>query len=136
MENWLLMQTFYHELTTSTRETIDATAGGAFLSLIIRDAIALVEKIAFNQSWNEERTQTRKKGGGMHQLKKVDMLSAKMDLLMKKLEDQVNEKKEVMHINDSRMTCEVCGDNGHSGNNYPKTQEDVNYINNNKYHPQ
>jgi hypothetical protein len=72
----------------------------------------------------------------MHQLKKVDMLSAKMDLLMKKLEDQVNEKKEVMHINDSRMTCEVCGDNGHSGNNYPKTQEDVNYINNNKYHPQ
>jgi hypothetical protein len=40
----------------------------------------------------------------MHQLKKVDMLSAKMDPLMKKLEDRVSEKKEVMHINDSRMT--------------------------------
>jgi hypothetical protein len=67
----------------------------------------------------------------MHQLKEVDMLSTKMDLLMKKLEDWTNEKKEVMHIHDSRMTCEVCGDNGHSRSNYPKTQEDVNYINNN-----
>ena len=41
----------------------------------------------------------------MHQLKEVDMLSAKMDLLMKKLKDQANEKQEVMHIYDSRMTC-------------------------------
>jgi uncharacterized coiled-coil protein SlyX len=42
----------------------------------------------------------------MYQLKDVDMLSAKMDLLMKKLKDRANEKKEGMHINDSRMTCE------------------------------
>ena len=62
----------------------------------------------------------------MHQLKEVDMLSAKMDLLMKKLEDQANEKQEVMHIHDSRMTCEECGNTGHSGNNCPKIHEDVN----------
>jgi hypothetical protein len=42
--------------------------------------------MASNQGWNEERTQTRKRGGGMHQLKEVDMLSAKLDLLMKKLD--------------------------------------------------
>jgi hypothetical protein len=113
MENWLHMQTFYHGLTTSTCETMDVAAGGAFLSLTIRNATALVEKMASNQSWNEECTQTRKRGGAMHQLKEVDMLSAKMDLLMKKLEDQANEKKEVMHIHDSRMTCEVCGNTGH-----------------------
>jgi hypothetical protein len=64
------------------------------------------------------------------------MLSGKIDLLMKKLKDQANEKKEVMHIHDSRMTYEVCGNTGHSGSNYPKTQEDVNYINNNNYCPQ
>jgi hypothetical protein len=64
------------------------------------------------------------------------MLSAKMDLLMKKLEDRVSEKKEIMHIHDSCMMCEVCGDTGHSGSNYPETQEDVNYINNNNYCPQ
>jgi hypothetical protein len=72
----------------------------------------------------------------MHQLKEVDMLSAKMDLLMKKLEDWANEKQEVMHIHDSHMTCKVCGNTGHSGNTYPKTQEDVNFVNNINYHPQ
>ena len=49
----------------------------------------------------------------MHQLKEVDMLSAKMDLLMKKLEDQANEKPEVMHIHDSYMMCEECGNTRH-----------------------
>jgi hypothetical protein len=71
----------------------------------------------------------------MHQLKEVDMLTAKVDLLIKRLKDQMGEKKEVMHIHDSRMTCEECGDTGHSGSNCPELQEDVNYINNNNYRP-
>jgi hypothetical protein len=49
MENWLLMQTFYHGLSNSTHETMDAAARGAFLSLTITQANALVEKIASNQ---------------------------------------------------------------------------------------
>jgi uncharacterized coiled-coil protein SlyX len=115
---------------------MDVAAGGAFLSLTIRDATALVEKMASNQGWNEERTQTHKRGG-MHQLKEVDMLSAKMDLLIKRLDDRASEKKEVIHIHDSRMTCEECGGTSHSGYNCPEIQEDVNYINNNtNYRPQ
>jgi hypothetical protein len=114
---------------------MDTTAGGAFLSLTLLAATTLVEKMASNQGWNEERVQTRKRGGGMHQLKEVDMLSAKMDLLMKKLEYQAKEKNEVMHINDSRMTCEECGNTRHSGNNCPEIQEDVNFVNN-YYRPQ
>jgi hypothetical protein len=132
------MQTFYHGLTNSTRETIDAAAGGAFLSLTIDQAIALVEKMASNQGWNEERTQTRKRGGGMHQLKEVDKLSTKMDPLMKRLDERAGEKKEVMRIHESYMTCEECGDTGHSQSHCPELQEDVNYHNNNSnyYHPQ
>jgi hypothetical protein len=72
----------------------------------------------------------------MHQLKEIDMQSAKMDLLMKKLEDRVSEKNEVMHIHDSCMTWEMCGNTRHSVNNYLETQEDVNYINKDNYHPQ
>jgi hypothetical protein len=65
------------------------------------------------------------------------MLSAKMDLLMKRLDDQASEKKEVMHNHDSHMTCEECGGTGHSGHNCLEIQEDVNYINNNtNYRPQ
>ena len=66
---------------------MDAATVGAFMSLTIPAGTTLVEKMAFNQGWNEERLQTYKRGRGMHQLKEVDMLSAKMDLLMKKLED-------------------------------------------------
>ena len=66
---------------------MDAAAGGAFLSLTLLAATTLVEKMASNQGWNEERVQTYKRGGGMHPLKEVDMLSAKMDLLMNKLKD-------------------------------------------------
>jgi hypothetical protein len=115
---------------------MDATAGGVFLSLTITQATTLVEKMVSNQGWNEERLQTYKRGGGMHQLKEVDMLSAKMDLMMKKLEDRANDKQEVMHIHDSCMTCEECGNTVHSANNYPKTHEDMNFINNNNHHPQ
>jgi hypothetical protein len=79
MENKLLMQTFYDGLTNSTRENMDVAVGGVFLSLTIAQATALVEKIASNQGWNEEHLQPRKRGGGMHQLKEVDMLSAKID---------------------------------------------------------
>jgi hypothetical protein len=41
--------------------------------------------MASNQSWNEERTQTRTQK--VHQLDEVDMLTTKIDLLLKKLEN-------------------------------------------------
>ena len=56
------------------------------------------------------------------------MLSAKLDLLMKKLDDKAGDKKEVMHIYDSHMTSEECGGTGHSSNHCPEMLEDVNYI--------
>jgi hypothetical protein len=92
--------------------------------------------MASNQAWNKER-QPRKKEGGMHQLKEVDMMSAKIDLLMKKLEDKAPEKKEVMQLFESCMTCEECGNTGHSRSQCPQLEEDVHYINNNnQYRPQ
>ena len=86
------MQIFYHGLTNSTHENMDAATGGAFLSLTVLGATTLIEKMSSNQDQNEERLQTRKRGGGMHQIKEVDMLSAKIDLLMKKLKDRANKK--------------------------------------------
>jgi hypothetical protein len=113
---------------------MDVVAGGTFLSLTLPSATTLVEKMASNQGSNEECVQPRKRGGGMHQLNEVDMLSAKIDLLMKKLEDRANERKEVMHIHNSRMTCEECGDTRHSENNCPEIREDVNFVNNSNYY--
>ena len=122
------MQTFYRGLSNSTRETMDAAAGGAFLSLTITLSTALMEKMASNQGWSEERMQTRKRGGGMHQLKEIDMLAAKMDLLMKRLDERAVEKKEVMDVNDSGMTYVECGETGHTSTNWPELTNDMNYI--------
>jgi hypothetical protein len=38
----LLLQTFYHRLSTNTREMVDAATGGAFLSLTLTQATNLV----------------------------------------------------------------------------------------------
>jgi hypothetical protein len=54
-----------------SREHIDATTGGSFFSLNIEEARKLVEKMASNQSWNEERTQTHT--CKVHQLEEVDI---------------------------------------------------------------
>ena len=66
------------------------------------------------------------------------MLAAKMDLLAKRVEhyEKVS-AQETLKAMDSHMTCEVCGDVGHSANSCPKTQEDLNFINtDNGFHQQ
>ena len=55
------------------------------------------------------------------------MLAAKMDLLLKRLDERAADKeamKGTIEAMDSQMTCEVCGEVGHSRNNCPKTRED------------
>jgi hypothetical protein len=66
----------------------------------------------------------------MHSIEEIDMLATKMDLLTKRVEhyEKVS-AQEILKAIDSHMTCEVCGDVGHSGNSYPKTQEDLNFVN-------
>jgi hypothetical protein len=58
MEEWFIIQSFYHGLIRSAREHIDAVLGGSFFALSIEEARKLIEKMASNQSWDEERTQT------------------------------------------------------------------------------
>jgi hypothetical protein len=49
MEEWLLMQSFYHGLTQKSRQQLDATAGGSFMSLTLGKTKVLMERIASNQ---------------------------------------------------------------------------------------
>jgi hypothetical protein len=128
MEKWLIIQSFFHGLHRSAQEHLDAAAGGYFLSLSVNAAQALIEKMAINQGWKEERYGTKIRG--VHQINNADMLTAKMDLLLKKL--ATTPEIAPVQALDPRMTCEVCGNIGHSGNSCPETRpEDVNFINNN-----
>ena len=66
-------------------------------------------------------------------MKEVDMLATKLDLLLKRLDERAADKeamKGIIKAMDSQMTCEVCGEVKHSGNNCPQTCEDTVYINN------
>ena len=68
------------------------------------------------------------------------MLAMKIDILLKKFEDYSQDKAQMQTLQDleTRMTCEVCGNVGHSGDNCPETQEEALYINGNSngFHPQ
>jgi hypothetical protein len=59
MEEWFIIQNYYHGLIRSTREHIDATAEGSFFALSIKEAWAVIKKMASNQSWIDEHTQPR-----------------------------------------------------------------------------
>jgi hypothetical protein len=95
MQGWFLIQTFYHGLKRTTREHLDAAAGGAFFSLQVPAAKELIEKMVANQGWDGDHLQPR--ACGVHKVDGIDMITAKMDLLMKKLEASTNmETAEIM----------------------------------------
>ena len=54
MDEWLVLQSFYNGLTTTSRANIDAAARGAFLDLTIAKAKELVEKMVSNKGWSDE----------------------------------------------------------------------------------
>ena len=108
------------------RSHLDASARGAFLQKNVKDAKDLIEKMVINQGWNEERLQPKKRG--VHALNEVDMLSTKMDLLMKKIEESSSKKgiepiqtPTTIRAVETDPWCEVCGEDDHSGNNCPET---------------
>jgi len=106
---------------------LDAATRRAFLQHNFKDAKDLIEKMVTNQGWNEECLQPKKRC--VHTLNKVDMLFAKMDLLMKKVEEGSKKEQEAIQpIATARAVeadpwCEVCGGEDHSGNNCPETKE-------------
>ena len=59
------------------------------------------------------------------------MLARKIDLLLKKFEDYSQDKtqKHTLQALETRMTCEVCGNVGHSSDNCPETQEEALILN-------
>ena len=77
----------------------------------------------------------------MHTVKEMDMIAAKLDLLLKHLNERSEFKKHrenYAQAMDLHFMCEVCGNDGLSWNNCPNTHEDCAYLNknNNGYRPQ
>jgi hypothetical protein len=123
MEEWFIIQSYYHGLIHSVREHIVVAAGGSFFSRSIKEAHALIEKMASSQSWNDEHTQTRTHK--VHHLEEVDMLTTRIGLLINKLKDPGLDHLKMV---DSRMTCEACRETIHMVINCPMICQDMNFI--------
>ena len=76
-----------------------------------------------NQGWSDERLHTRTKG--MHTVKETDMIAAKLDLLIKKMEEGSKQQIHTpVYAMRRHFMCEVYGNDGHLGNDWPETRED------------
>jgi hypothetical protein len=94
-----------------SHDHLDAAAGRAFFSKTVQGAVDLIEKMVSNMGWSEERLQTRRRG--MHTVKETEMIAAKLDLLLKRLDDHDKRPQGTVKALDSHVTCEVCGSTGH-----------------------
>jgi hypothetical protein len=92
MEEWLLIQDFYHGLTQKAREHLDATAEGSFLPLTVGKAKLLMEKISENQGWSQDHTQYCYQNE--ETIKEVNALSTKMDDLLNCLDQRAKYKED------------------------------------------
>ena len=127
MEDWLLMQGFYHGLTQKAHEQLDATARGSFMSLTLGKAKTLMEKIASNQGWSQCNIQSCNNSEEVP--KEVCPLSTKMDILLNWLKQRDNYKRDCQAIQDAFNAQNTCGE--YLGVDFPEYQEDANIVINN-----
>ena len=86
LKSWFIIQNFYHGLTSTSRDHLDAAAGGDFFSLTVVKATKLIEKIASNQGWSTEHLQPVERD--LYTDEEVDKLSAKLALLLKYVKER------------------------------------------------
>ncbi|XP_027171773.1 uncharacterized protein LOC113771386 [Coffea eugenioides] len=95
LPDWLVVQTFYNGLTYPIKTHVDAAAGGALMGKTAEEAQQLIEKMAANNyQWANERGNT-KRTAGMLEVDTLNMLSAKMDNVVKML----NSSEQVQYLN-------------------------------------
>jgi hypothetical protein len=90
MENWLVLQNFYEGLCPYRRGTWMPLLEAHFFPLP-----SMMPRLSSKRWWPVKAGEERKQQKGMHTVKEVDMLTIKMDLLMKRLDERAH-KKEVM----------------------------------------
>ena len=71
---------FYAGLNFASRNLLDLAAGGTFMEITLGEATKLLGNIMANYSqWHTERSTSKK----VHAIEEINVLSGKMDVLMK-----------------------------------------------------
>jgi uncharacterized FlaG/YvyC family protein len=100
----MLLQSFYHGLNQKAFEHLYAAAKGSFLSLTTRQANTLMQKISENQGWTQKNTQQCHQSEEVQEGEELKELSTSMDVLLNRLKERANFKKERQALQDSMST--------------------------------
>ena len=85
LPEWLEIDFFYKGLVQSTRNMIDAAAGGSLMAKTRDEAYALLDEIASNSyQWGTDRINTKK--AGIYEVEALTAIQAQIAALSKKLE--------------------------------------------------
>jgi hypothetical protein len=96
LTTWMIIQTFYAGLNFSSRNLLDLTSGGTFMSITLGAATKLLDNMMINYSeWHTERAPQGKK---VNSVEETSSLSDKIDTIMSML---VNGKA---HIDPNNIT--------------------------------
>ncbi|KAG8493789.1 hypothetical protein CXB51_011098 [Gossypium anomalum] len=125
---WLQVQTFYNSVNPSTRQTINAAAGGTINNKTPEEASEFIEEMSLNNyQWQVMRTKPTKTAG-VYNINSVTMLSNQVELLSKKIDGLLGSTQ--VH---PAMRCDSSG--GGVLTEYPPfnpttEEEQVNYMGN------
>ena len=79
---WMVIQKKYAGLNFASRSLLDSATGGTFMEITLGEAMKLLDNIMANYSqWHTERSTSKK----VHAIEEINVLSGKMDELMKLL---------------------------------------------------
>jgi len=77
---WMIIQKNYAGLNFASRNLLDSAAGGTFMEITLGEATKLLDNIMVNYSqWHTKRSTNKK----VHAIEEINVLSGKMDELMK-----------------------------------------------------
>jgi hypothetical protein len=83
LTTWMIIQTFYAGLNFSSRNLLDSTAGGTFMSITLGAATKLLDNMIINYSeWHTERAPQGKK---INYVEETSSFSDKIDTIMSML---------------------------------------------------
>lgn len=113
------------------RAQIDASSGGSILSLTPTETENLFKKIAENEAWGADRAPSQSQSSAVAksvlEVDKMKILGGKIDSLMRRFERMESGRAEEVKAIEAMMTCEECGDYGHSRESCPEEAKALEY---------
>jgi uncharacterized FlaG/YvyC family protein len=100
----MLLQIFYHGLNLKASEHLDAATKGSFWSLTMSQANTHMQKISENQGRTKKNTQHCHQSEEVQEDEELKELSTSMDVLLNRLEERANFKKDRQGLQDSIST--------------------------------